>query len=151
MTVLKLKRKILIQFSAFQHVVLSTNLHKREDGCTSLGIRRLLCKKPHVYYRNAFLHFSHLGKSHLGQERCIWSITEGDAFRKGCTSICDTALWQHLPMAPTPPPSQPPPVLVGHVYGVSCMGFGARKLCPATWRTWGHTSLVRRGPLEASC
>lgn len=60
MTVLKLKRNILIQFSAFQHVVLSTNFHKRLMNWFSnqkVDVKKKKNKeKSHIYYRNTFLH-----------------------------------------------------------------------------------------------
>lgn len=59
MTVLKLQRKVLIQFSAFQHVVLSTNFHKREGGWTTSGIRRL----PHQKHTSVPITL-HCGSTH---------------------------------------------------------------------------------------
>lgn len=90
MTVLKLKRKIVIQFSAFQHVVQSTNFHKREDGFLLWESEGYHTRN--IYYRNAFYTSAHFSTGHAG---CIWSVTKGDAFRKACTNIHRTALWQH--------------------------------------------------------
>lgn len=51
MTVLKLKRNILIQFSAFQHLVLSTNFHKRLMNWFSnqkVDVKKINKKKNHT-------------------------------------------------------------------------------------------------------